>query len=49
MSTEIPIDLEADDGGYPPPCTSPEGLHDWPDVEEHERCLCTWCGADGDA
>lgn len=30
-------------------CTSPDGLHDWPLVEEHERCLCTWCGADGDA
>lgn len=40
----------ADDEGYPPPCTSPDGVHDWPtDIEEHERCLCTWCGADGDA
>lgn len=30
-------------------CTSPDGVHDWPRVEEHQRCLCTYCGADGDA
>lgn len=37
-----------DDDGYPPPCTDPGG-HDFPPVEEHERSLCTHCGADGDA
>lgn len=31
-------------------CPNPDGhRHDWPCVEEHERCLCTYCGADGDA
>lgn len=44
-----PDDGDLDDDSYPPPCTSPDGIHDWPNVEEHERCLCTWCGADGDA
>lgn len=37
-----------DDEGYPPPCTNPSG-HEWPRVEEAERCLCIHCGADGDA
>jgi hypothetical protein len=37
-----------DEDGYPGPCTDPNG-HDWPNVEEGERCLCTNCGADGDA
>jgi hypothetical protein len=37
-----------DDDSYPPPCSNPGG-HEWPRVEEHERCLCVWCGADGDA
>jgi hypothetical protein len=23
--------------------------HSFPEVEEHERCLCSWCGKDGDA
>ena len=39
---------EDEDEGYPPPCTDPGG-HEWPVVEEHERCLCVHCGADGDA
>lgn len=37
-----------DDQGYPPPCTNPSG-HEWPKVEESERCLCVQCGADEDA
>lgn len=38
-----------DDDSYPPRCTDPGG-HVWPrDIEEHERCLCIHCGADGDA
>lgn len=36
------------DDGYPGPCTDPHG-HEWPQVEESERCLCIHCGADGDA
>ena len=39
---------DPDDEGYPGPCTDPGG-HVWPRVEEHERCLCVHCGADGDA
>jgi hypothetical protein len=31
-----------------PICSDPGG-HEWPRVEEHERCLCIHCGADGDA
>lgn len=45
-------DHEADcdaDAEWPERCTHPSGLHDWPRVEEWERCLCTYCGADGDA
>lgn len=49
MSAGTPEQREPDPGEYPPPCTSPDGVHDWPRVEEHERCLCTYCGADGDA
>jgi hypothetical protein len=37
-----------DDDIYPGLCTNPEG-HEWPRVEESERCLCVYCGADGDA
>lgn len=40
--------VDDDDGGYPGPCTAPQG-HEWPQVEESERCLCVHCGADGDA
>lgn len=39
---------EDDDDSYPPRCTNPGG-HEWPRVEEWERCLCAYCGADGDA
>jgi len=29
--------------------SSPNGVHDFPrNIEESERCLCTYCGADGD-
>jgi hypothetical protein len=38
----------SDDEGYPPRCSDPNG-HEWPRVEESERCLCVHCGADGDA
>ena len=37
-----------DDEGYPPRCSDPTG-HEWPRVEESERCPCVQCGADGDA
>lgn len=43
-----PAEAAEDDDSYPGPCTDPEG-HVWPRVEEHERCLCIHCGADGDA
>lgn len=43
------VPVEDDDEGYPGPCTDPGG-HEFPrDIEEHERCLCIHCGADGDA
>jgi hypothetical protein len=36
------------DEEYPPRCSDPKG-HQWPRVGVTERCLCTHCGADGDA
>jgi hypothetical protein len=36
------------EGNYPPACTNRSG-HSWPNVDESERCLCEYCGADGDA
>lgn len=44
----VPDQPAAEDDSYPPPCSNPGG-HEWPKVEEHERCLCIHCGADGDA
>jgi hypothetical protein len=43
-------DDEADDDDDSRCPSSPDGRHDFPrNIEEHERCLCTYCGADGDA
>ncbi|WP_341914582.1 hypothetical protein [Ferrovibrio terrae] len=39
---------EGDDDSEEDRCSNPGG-HEWPAVEEHERCLCIHCGADGDA
>lgn len=44
----VGFDPPEGDEAYPPPCTDPGG-HEWPRVEENERCLCVHCGADGDA
>jgi hypothetical protein len=46
QSVDCPVHGEEE--GYPPPCTNPGG-HEWPKVEEGERCLCVHCSADGDA
>lgn len=40
-------EMDLDSDSYCP--SSPDHLHDWPRVEECQRCLCTYCGADGDA
>jgi hypothetical protein len=43
---EPPADFDDDSDRCP---SSPNGVHDFPrDIEERERCLCTYCGADGD-
>lgn len=39
---------ECDEDGQPI-CTNPGGHEFQTDIEEHERCLCIHCGADGDA
>lgn len=30
-------------------CGQTDGGHSWPSVDERERCLCSYCGMDGDA
>lgn len=45
MTAELMDSMDEDDDDR---CTDPGG-HVWPNVEEHERCLCIHCGADGDA
>lgn len=44
---EADTELQEANGEYPPQCTYPGG-HVW-SGNDYGRCLCIYCGADGDA